>query len=177
MNELMSQSVYWQKWTTVGTWAVAFFTLLYVVAVTLTLLYIRKQFKETEKRRKLGLTLTIFKELQTREMRRARKYIYTRVPQDVSEVSESELQEHLEEAESAIAPFDLVGYLIQEEYLDRESILANYWRGIWKCWKKSEHLLRWARRRRNEPIFHHFDDLARESERYRHEKNYEEPTL
>lgn len=145
--------------------------------VGLTLWYIRGQFDEMKKRRKLDITITIFKELQTDKVRRARKYIYTRVPWDIASVSESELQTHLEEAEAAITPFDLLGYLVREGHIDREPILANYWRGIWKCWKKSERLLRWARRRRNEPIFHHFDDLARECEKYRQDKNYEEPTL
>lgn len=177
MEELTRQSIFWQELITVATWAIFAATLLYVFFVARTLRYIRGQFEEAKTRRIFDITLSIFREIQPDEVRRARRYIYERVPWDVHGLTDSDLQTHMIEAERAIATFDLMGYLLKEGHISKEATLAYYWRGVWKCFKKSERLLRWARQRRNEPVFENLDYLFHECEEYRREHGYPEPTL
>lgn len=176
-NEILSQSVHWQKMAATAGWAVFGATLLSAAILFLTFLYIRRQFKAAEKRRVFDITLSVFEKLQTDEVRRARRYLYERVPWNIHGVSEDELRGHMIEAEKVIALFDLLGYLLREGHVSKKATLAYYWRGVWKCWKKSERLLTWARRARHEPVFHDFDHLFHECEKHRRENNYEEPAI
>ena len=132
--------------------------------------------KGQEKNRKLQATLTIFAELQIKEIRNARRYVYEYVPEDIRDLADSELQEHLINVEEAIIAFERVGYLLQEGHIDTEPIISNYWAEVWKCWQRTRGLIHWAREKRGDPTYlGSFDHLFFLAEAYRIENNYGEP--
>lgn len=168
----------WGIITVIAASVTALATVTYVVVIVRTLRYIRDQAKELRKHRTLQATLAIFKELQTREARKSRSEIYVRVPRTIEGLEESDRQMYLEMAEEALITFDLVGYLVREGYLDPAPLIDTHWPAIWKCWKKTENLIRWAQEKRNDPIYlTRFKRLFELCEAHRRENNYPKPTL
>ena len=166
---MQSLPVNWQAVTGIATSLYAFF-------VFLTLLYIHRQLKETQSTRKREAASAIFKELQTKEARDARRYIYRFVPISLEGIGEEERQTHLEKAEEAMIAFDRIGYLIKEGHIDPDPILIPAWSLVWRCWNKSENLVRWAGEKRNAPYYlEHFRHLFEQSESHRKENNFDEP--
>src|SRR3989338_1760287 len=163
----------WQAVVVLGTLLA---TWVYVVLVLITLIYIAGQLREARKSRRLEAALTVFRELQTKDARDARKYIYRTIPLSVEGLDDEDLQQHLEAAEEAMLAFERVGYLIQEGHVDAEPILVNHWPVIWKCWGKTEGLIRWGRGKRGDiTYFESFAYLFSIAETYRTQRNYPEP--
>ena len=162
-----------QIWGTLGT---LFATWVYVILVFATLLYIAGQFREAKSNRKREAALSVFKELQTKQARDARRYIYRIVPSNLEGLNDELLQQHLEVIEEAILAFERIGFLAHDGYIDPEPIVINHWPVIWKCWKKTKELIGWARKKRgNIAYFKNFDYLYHLAETYRGQSNYPEP--
>ena len=153
----------------IGTWA-------YVVFVGWTLYYIKGQFEEAGNSLKLESTLVIFRELQTREAREARRYIYAELPFEIHGLPVRVLQEHLERSEEAFTAFDRIGHLLKEEHLDVDFIVTKLWPMIWRCWRRSRSLIRWSQQARNdEGYMAGFEFLFDVCETYRKENNLSLP--
>lgn len=153
-----------------------FLTGAYVGLVAWTLYYIRGQFREQEKNRKLQTALTLYQELQSKIVRDARKYIYEHVPVSTENVADDELKQHAIACEDAVQMFHRVGYLLREGHIDPYPILENYWDVAWRCWQRTESLIRWSREKRANPThFFGFEHLYNMCEKHRKDNNYEEP--
>jgi len=162
------------NWGAVG----AIATCIYAVLVLYTLYYIRGQLGEMKSTRTRDAALSVFKELQSKEARDARRYIYGSVPTNIEGITDDERQNHLEKAEEAIIAFDRIGYLVREGHIDPDPILMPAWSIVWRCWRKCENLIRWAAEKRNDPHYlEHFRHLFERSEAYRKENNLDEPTF
>jgi len=94
-------------WITLSAIATSLYTLSFWVALWFA--YI--QTRGFEKNRKLQETLTVFKELQAKEVRESRRYIYEEVPQEIGNLTDNELQKHLVNSEEAVLAFERIGYL------------------------------------------------------------------
>ena len=163
----------WQVWTALGTLLA---TWVYVILVFITLFYIAGQFREARSDRKRETALSAFRELQTKEARDARRYIYGTVPLNLEGLNDELLQQYLEAAEEAMLAFERIGYLIYEGHVDSEPILVNHWPVVWKSWKKTQGLIVWARGKRGEvTYFNNFDYLFQIAEKYRVQHGYPEP--
>ncbi len=151
-------------------------TALYSAMFFVALIVARRQLKELEKSGKLQATLTIFRELKTREFIEDRRYIYDNLPENTESIEAVQLKSYFLSVESALTAFDRVGYLMREEHIDAEAILENYWASVWRCWKKTKNLVIWAREQRGQKdYFRNFEYLFNLSEDYRVQKGYEEP--
>ena len=169
----MTEPVNWALgWAAITAWAMC----VYVILVAGTLVGVYFQLRELKKHRTLQASLAIFKELHTREARRARRDIYERVPGNIERTDENDLKMYSEMADEALITFELIGYLIGERYIDPAPLIDTHWLAIWKCWKKCERLIGWAREQRNEPThFRRFEELFDRCEAHRRENQYEEP--
>lgn len=168
-NELILQSIYWQKSAALATW-------VYATLVFITVIYAVVQVRELRKNRKLQTSFILFQELQAEKVRNARRYIYDHVPMSTEGVDETELKKHAVACEEAIQMFHRVGYLLREKQIDPDSILENYWDVVWRCWRRTASLIRWSRDQRNNPEhFFAFEHLYNMCEEYRKKNNYEEP--
>lgn len=136
------------------------------------------QIKELKNTREIQVPLAIFEELKTEAFIDERRYIYERFPEKVEEVEPAQLKAHLQEAEVALAAFQRIGYLVKKGYIDSEPILESYWTILWRCWKKSEKLVRWSREQRNEVGYlSGFEYLGNLANDYRVKNGYSEPTF
>jgi len=156
---------------------------LYVGLVAATLWYIHRQLKgqreqidEQVKNSRFQELLTVFKELKDSDLMEARRYIYEKFPETIEGAETKELKRHLLEAEMAFITFDRIGYSIEKGHIDGGPIIENFWVLIWRCWKKSESLINWAREQRGQKDslkrFQYLFDLA---EAHRLQKGYPEP--
>jgi len=156
----------------------AFATSIYTVLVAVTFYFIWRQLKEMNSTRKREATLVVFRELQAREARDARRYIYTTVPMEIEGIGDDELQTHLERSEEALVSLDRVGFLVGEEHVDSDPLMETVWAMVWRCWRKSEVLIRWTRGKRNDPTYlNRFEYLFEVSEEFRLINGYEEPQI
>ncbi|KKQ56278.1 MAG: hypothetical protein US74_C0016G0002 [Parcubacteria group bacterium GW2011_GWA2_38_13] len=159
----------WQALTAIATG-------LYVVLVFFTLLVIYYQLKELKKSRTLHALITLFDVLQNSEARRARKYIHDNMPVKVRGLTVEELEKHLERMWEAVAAFDRIGYFLQKGYVHTDEIVPLFWAMVWRCWKKSEKLIRLTRRKRGDPIYRAgFEYFFIVSDAYREEHGYKKP--
>ncbi len=160
---------------------IAFFAFLvnciYVLLVSATLWYVGRQFTQQKKEHRLHETLTMFEKLQREEMVEARRYIYENLPETIERLDDRQLIIHIQKTEKTFIAFTHVSYLLQEEYIDKEPILENYWAVIWKCWKKGEGIIAWIRKRRGDEYLSKFEGLFRLSEEYRARKQLPEPKI
>ena len=171
MEELMRQSIYWQKLYTIV-------NCIYVFLVLVTLIYVIMQVLEMKRNRKLQSAVLIFEELKSTINREARKKLYKKVPNDISDLRDEYLEKYLDIVQEAVLSFDRIGYLIQEGYMDSDPILKLCWRLIWRSWKKSENIINWVREKRGELMYlHRFQELFDLSELYRIQNGYEEPKI
>ena len=169
------RGVDWALWialsTSIATW-------IYTLFVVLTLRNLSGQVEELRRSREIQSTGIVFKELQSTKARRARQYIYEHVPKELVDtfILETELKTHLQKAGEALVAFDRVGFLAKEGDINPAPIIEHLWPVIWRCWKKSEALIRWARDKRGESEylsgFGHLFDL---SEAYRESNMLPEP--
>lgn len=161
----------WKMWAAIAAW-------MYVVLVFVSLYYVDRQLDEVAKNRKREAILAIFRELESDAMRESRQYIYDEVPREIEGIAEVKLKEHFKKAAVALNAFSRIEYLISEGHIDAETILASYSQAIWRCFKKCEWLIRWVRRKRNEPQYlQRFDNLSLRAEAYRREHGYDEPSF
>lgn len=171
VEELMRQGIFWQM---IGVFA----TCAYVILVAVTLVYVMIQVHEMRRSRQRESALTVLKELQSREAREARRYIYQSIPNAIENLADVDVQAHLEHAEEAIIAFDRIGYLLKEGHIDEDAIMPIAWILVWRCWKRCESIVEWASMRRNDPHhLEHFRHFFERSEAYRVENNLEEPRI
>lgn len=162
--------------TCIATWSYVFLMAVYIGFVAVTLGYIHRQFKHQEKEHKLQTTFTTFKELQTKEGRDARRNVYKQVPTEIAGIEDEKLEKYLDLVQEAVLPYYRIGYLIHEGHIDAEPIVTTHWESVWRCWKKTENLIKWARTKRNESIYlDHFKYFFDLSEAYRIQNRLEEP--
>lgn len=165
----MNTAEYIAFYTCMATW-------LYLVLVTATLLYVRRQVKNQDKERKFQTVLAIFRELKTQDFIDNRRYIYDFLPANIEGIESNQLKDYFLEIEVALAAFDRVGYLLREKHIEREPIMENYWASVWRCWKKSKNVIGWIREQRGQKdYFCNFEYLFYLSEDYRVKNGYEEP--
>ena len=154
----------------------AIITTIYTLLIFVTLLYVRKQVKEAAEGRTVQISFAIFNELENEEVRIARRYLYETVPEDIAGLPDEKVKQHLEACARALVAFDIVGYLLWQESLDPDPILALYWSAIWKCWKRGEKLIKWARVKRGDPThLTMFQHLFHISDAHRQANEYAEP--
>lgn len=141
------------------------YTLLFAFAVHIAY----SQWKSQE-------TLTIFKELQAKDLVDARRYIYENFPESLIGLEDNQIKDHFHKAEAAFLAYDRIGYLLYEDHVDEEHIMENYWSSIWRCWQRGKDLIELARKRRGEPDYlDNFEYLFELAEDYRVRNEYEEP--
>ena len=157
--------------TCIATW-------IYVILVFVTLVVVYLQLRELSKNRKLQATLTIFSELYTELARKARKKVYKEVPADINGIDDEKLESYLEIVQDACFMYHRIGYLVSKGHIDSDPIITTHWRTIWRCWKKAEKLIIWARTKRgNQNYLEYFKYLFDLSEDYRVQNQLEEPKI
>ena len=153
-------------------------TWIYMVLVAVTLWYIYQQLKAQKETHKLQSALTIFSELYTEMARKARKKVYKEVPANIDDIDDEKLESYLEIVQDACFMYHRIGYLISKGYIDSDTIITTHWRTVWRCWKKSEKLIEWARTKRdNQNYLEYFKHIFDLSEAYRIESKLEEPKI
>ena len=159
-----------------ATWIYTGLTLIYVVFVGRTLWYVRDQLKEQKKARKFQETISMFKEIQARDLDESRRYVEDELPESIERVEYEKLWEHVRRIEPAIINFDRVGYLVHQDHIDRLMIMETYWPAIWRCWKQTKHFIMWLREQRNEKgAYREYEHLFNLSEEYRIQNGLPEP--
>lgn len=168
----------WITLAAIATVVAAIATSIYTISFLGTLWLAYVQTSGFEKNRRLQEALTIFKELQVKEVRESRRYIYEEVPQEIGGLTDNELQKHLVNSEEAVLAFERVGYLLSQEHADLRHVISNYWTEIWKSWKRINMLIQWARNKRNDKYYlKNFENLFHIAEIHRVQSEYEEPKI
>jgi hypothetical protein len=185
MQEELRQSLHWQQITAWAAAVGAFATCIYAFVVVYGFRVAGRQLEEARNTRenllhaqKLQALLHLFDELTKEDVRKARRYIYEKLPYGLEGLNKEELKGHWEAAEPALNTFDRIGFLIKAERLELDIVMEYSWPVIWRCWTKSRNLIHWARKRRgDEGYLSCFQHLFEESERYRIEKGCKEPEI
>lgn len=162
-------TIFWQDLTAIA-------TTVYAILVLATLIVIYKQLIEFGKSRAIHTSLALFDSLQSSKARKARKYIHDNLPVPVKKLTIEELEKHLEGMWEAVAGFDRLGYFLKRGYIHEDDIVPLFWAIVWRCWKKSEKLIRLMRRKRGDSIYRAgFEYFFEVSEIYRERHGYKKP--
>lgn len=155
-------------WMTLSAIVSAAANSLYTLLFSLIVIFAYVEIKELGKNKRLQGALTIFGELYTDVARKARKKVYKEVSAEIEGIEDEKLESYLEIVQDACFPYQRIGYLISEGHIDSNPIITTHWQSVWRCWKKTENLIKWARVKRGEPTyFKHFKHLFDLSEAYR----------
>lgn len=172
----MSTSDYIALGTCIGTWVYVGLMLVYVILVAYTFSTIKEQLREQKKARKFQETISIFREIQAKDLDEPRRYTEEEMPESIEGVGYEKLWERIHRIEPVIINLDRVGYLVRQDHIDRLMILETYWPSIWRSWKKAESLIRWLGEQRNEKgAYREYEYLFDLSEDYRIQNEFPEP--
>ncbi|MBI2054160.1 MAG: hypothetical protein HYT36_02410 [Candidatus Staskawiczbacteria bacterium] len=162
------------KWEMITAVATSAYTLLFLAAIFIAYVQVALLIKNGN----LQMIMTIFNELQTKELMDTRRYIYENLPENIKGIDKNQLILYVQKAEIVFIAFSRVGYLMQRGHIDEKPIIENYWYSIWKCWKKSKNLIIWAREQRGDQFYlSEFEFLFNISESYRIQNGHPEPKL